>query len=104
MTYLNSSNHVEIRSGLEEHAAKWRAIGGALGFSEGELDNIQADLTLITQSPPMSYLKKMVSQWLQWAPGDGRGSTDYATKESLTDALLKVNLGELAFITDLQLQ
>ena len=33
---------------------------------------------------------------MQRAPGDGRGSTGYTTKESLIAALLKANLGELA--------
>ena len=38
----------------------------------------------------------MLSQWLQWTPGDGRGSTGYATRESLHAALLKANLGVVA--------
>ena len=45
---------------------------------------------------PKSWLSAMLTQWLQWAPGDGRGSTDYATKEKLHAALLKINLGQLA--------
>ena len=93
---LSDKDHAKICNELADHAAKWRDIGGVLGFSEGELDNIQADQMLFAQFPPMSYLKKMVSQWLQWAPGDGRGSTDCATKESLVAALLKSNLGQLA--------
>jgi hypothetical protein len=49
-----------------------------------------------TQPPLMSCLRKMLSQWLQWAPGDGRNSKGYATKESLVAALLAANLGQLA--------
>ena len=45
---------------------------------------------------PSSYLEELLSQWLQWAPGDGRGSTGYATKESLIAALRQANLGALA--------
>ena len=45
---------------------------------------------------PKSFLREVLTQWLQWAPGDGRGSTSYATKESLHAALLKANLGQLA--------
>ena len=60
------------------------------------MDNIQSNLVLLTQSPPKSFLREMLSQWLQWAPGDGRGSTGYATKESLHAALLRANLGQLA--------
>jgi hypothetical protein len=58
--------------------------------------NIQVNQMLHTQSPLMSCLGEMLSQWLQWAPGDGRGSKGYATKESLVAALSAVNLGQLA--------
>ena len=101
---LSDSDHTKICNVLEDHAAKWRDIGGVLGFSEGELDNIQCNQVLLTQSPPMSFLKQMISQWLQWVPGDGRGSTDCAMKESLVAALKKVNLGRLAEKIDLQLR
>ena len=36
----------------------------------------------------------MLTQWLQWAPGDDRDSKSFATKESLHAALLKANLGD----------
>ena len=45
---------------------------------------------------PNSYLRRMLTQWLQWDPGDGRGSAGFATRESLHAALLKVNLAQLA--------
>ena len=51
---------------------------------------------LLAQSPPKSYLREMLNQWLQWAPGDRRGSTGFATKGSLRAALLKANLGVVA--------
>ena len=60
------------------------------------MDIIQSNPMLLTQSPPKSYLRELLSQWLQWAPGDGRGSTGFATRESLRTALLKANLGQLA--------
>ena len=60
------------------------------------MDNIQSNPMLLTQSAPKSYLREMLSQWLQWTPGDGRGSTGYASKKSLRAALLKANLGQLA--------
>ena len=41
------------------------------------------------------YLRELLSQWLEWAPGDARGSTGYATRESLVAALRKANLGVL---------
>ena len=36
------------------------------------------------------YLGEMLNKWLQWAPGDGRRSRNFATYEDLREALLKV--------------
>ena len=94
-TPFTENDHCSVCAKLELRAAKWREIGGALRFKEGELDNIQSNLSLFVNSP-QSWLKQMITQWLQWAPGDGRGSTSVATKELLHAALLKINLGQLA--------
>ena len=59
------------------------------------MNNIQSRPMLLMQAPE-SYLGEMLSQWLQWAPGDGRGSTGFATRESLRAALLRANLGQVA--------
>ena len=96
VTHLNDSDHGAIYEKLAPRAAKWRDIGKELGFTEEEMDNIQSNPMLMMQSPPQSWLKEMLSQWLQWAPGDGRGSTGYATKDSLRAALLRANLEQLA--------
>ena len=95
-TRFSDDDTSSIYKKLEDKAFKWRDIGAVLGFKEGELNNIQSDPMLLTQSPPKSYLREMLSQWLQWAPGDGRGSTSYATKESLHAALLRANIGLVA--------
>ena len=95
-THLSDSDHSWIYKKLAPRAAKWRDIGRELGFKQEEMDNIQSNPMLLTQSPPQSWLSEMLSQWLQWAPGDGRGSTGFATRESLHAALLKANLGQLA--------
>jgi hypothetical protein len=95
-TRLCDNNHSWIYEKLEDRAAKWRDIGRAIGFKQGEMDNIQSDPMLLTQSAPKSYLRELLSQWLQWAPGDRRGSIGFATKESLRAALLNANLGQLA--------
>jgi hypothetical protein len=95
-TRLRDSDHSDIYTKLAPHAAKWRDIGKGLGFKEGEMDNIQSHPMLLIQSPPKSYLREILSQWLQWAPGDGRGSAGFATRESLRAALLRANLGQLA--------
>ena len=93
---LGDDDHNSIYSKLKDKAANWRDIGKELGFKEGEMNNIQSNLVLLTQSPPSSFLREMLSQWLQWAPGDGRCSTGYATKDSLRAALLRANLEQLA--------
>ena len=84
-----------IYSKLKQYAVRWRDIGSALGFLQGELNNIEAKPLLI-QSAPQSWFREMLTQWLQWAPKDGRGSSGFATRDSLHAALLKVNLGQLA--------
>ena len=94
-TQFTDKNHHSICTKLDNFASEWRDIGGALGFKERELDNIENNKSLFTKSP-QSWLKRMITQWLQWAPGDGRGSTSVATKESLRAALLEINLGQLA--------
>ena len=91
-TRLHDKDHTDIYNKLQERAAKWRDIGKALGFKEGEMDNIQCR-PMLSHSAPNSWLGEMLTQWLQWAPGDGRGSTSFATKETLRAALLKANLG-----------
>ena len=83
---------------IQTYTISYRSVlpGGdirkALGFKEGEMENIDHCPTLMV-SAPKSWLREMLTQWLQWAPGDGRGSTGFATKETLRAALLKANLG-----------
>ena len=67
-----------------------------MGFTQGELKNIQADPMLLLEGAPISWLNSMISKWLEWAPGDRRGSTGFATKECLRAALLQANLGDVA--------
>lgn len=93
---LTDQHHGVLVEQLSQHAAKWREIGGRLHFSQGELNNIQTNVLLSTGSPG-SWLSAMLSQWLQWAPRDARGSTDFATLEALKDALRQVNLGATAY-------
>ena len=92
---LTDQHHSVLVEKLSQYAAKWREIGGKLRFTHGELDNIQNNILLSTGSPG-SWLSAMLSQWLQWAPGDGRGSTNFATLDALKDGLSQVNLGAAA--------
>ena len=92
---LSANDHADIYHKLEDYAAKWRDIGLTLGFKEGEMDNIQQNPFLFMEAP-RSYLRVMLTQWLEWAPGDRRGSVGLATRDSLRTALLMTNLGHLA--------
>lgn len=92
---LTSRNHASLFKQLSQLAAKWDDIGRELGFKQGELDNIK-DSPLLLSGAPLSWLGTMLSQWLEWAPGDSRGSRDFATLEGLKDALRQANLGSTA--------
>ena len=95
-TRLSEDDHYSIYTKLAPHADKWRDIGRELGFKEGEMNIIENVPKLMMQAP-RSWLRQMLTQWLQWAPRDGRGSAGFATKESLHHALLKAGLGQLAY-------
>ena len=88
---LSESNHSVLYGQLKEHSAKWRDIGIHLGFRSSELNDIQAR-PLLLNNAPKSWLEAMLSEWLQWAPGDHRGSNSYATLEQLMDVLKEVGL------------
>ena len=80
---------------LKKHASKWREIGINLEFLPGELSNIAARPNL-SEGAPVSLLGALLEEWIQWAPGDSRGSTDFATLESLKTALSDSGLGAAA--------
>ena len=94
-TILNEHNHSVLFKQLIKHSAKWRVIGSLLGFLPSELHNIEAKPSL-NSSAPISWLSTMLSQWLQWAPEDSRGSTSFATLEDLKAALSQAELGAAA--------
>ena len=45
---------------------------------------------------PVSHLGAMLEEWIQWAPGDSRGSKSFATIGSLKKALSETGLGAAA--------
>ena len=92
---LSDNHHSVLLKQLTKHAAAWKEIGTYLGFTQGQLDNIQANQFLAMNSPA-SWLSAMLAQWLQWAPGDSRGSTSFATLENLKTALNQTGLGATA--------
>ena len=69
----------------------WRNIGSHLGFTTEELDEIDSG----KDKKKKDKLFKMLHQWVQWYPGDKRGSTNFATYSDLQAALMKDGLTEL---------
>ena len=94
-TELSEQNHSYLLEKLTKHSVEWKEIGSHLGFLPSELNNIQARPLLLSNAPN-SWLSTMLAEWLQWAPGDSRGSTSTATVDGLRDALNKAGLGETA--------
>ena len=92
---LTESDIPYLLGELDKHANKWRDIGLHLGFQQNELDNIQ-DQPVLFMHAPQSWQRAMLSEWLQWAPNDSRGSSSFATLQTLKDALNKSGLGATA--------
>ena len=66
-----------------------------MDFLPSELDNIEAQPNRI-QGAPLSYFGAMLQEWIQWAPDDSRGSTNFANLEDLRSALNEAGLGATA--------
>ena len=94
-TKLCEQNHTALYAKLTEYSARWREIGTHLGFYPSELANINSR-PLLMPDAPNSWLNTVLSEWLQWSPGDQRGSTKCATLEGLSDALNKAGLLDAA--------
>ena len=77
---------------LKSHAGKWMEIGVHLGFRQGDLQKFAANPLLLANAP-LSFLQAMLSEWLQRAPRDNRGSPSL---DSLKSALNKCDLGATA--------
>ena len=92
---LTDDHHAVLLKQLTKHSADWKMIGLYLGFSSGELKDIEAR-PFLQPGAPTSWLSAMLVQWLQWAPGDSRGSTSFATLKALKTALNEACLGATA--------
>ena len=92
---LKEEHHSVILEQLQKHSSDWTKIGTCLGFLPSELENIQARPLLLIKAP-YSFLNAMLQEWLQWAPGDSRGSKNFAILENLKSALLKAGFGATA--------
>ena len=93
-TRLSDKHHSTLYQTLSTFPTKWKEIGIYLGIKHSKLDEIQAR-PLLMHNAPKSWLNAMLAEWLQWAPGDKRGSSSFATLGGLMDALNKAGLGEL---------
>ena len=91
MTRLSEEHLRVLTTHLTKHAQHWIQIGIQLGFLKCELDNIRSR-PMLQPGAPNSWLTTMLAEWFQWAPGDSRGSTSFATLEALTNALNNTNL------------
>ena len=80
---------------LDHHAHQWRDIATYLGFHQAELNVIQAR-PLLLHGAPQSWLRAMLTEWLEWSPNNSRGSSSFATLQALKDALSKSGLGAAA--------
>jgi hypothetical protein len=92
---LSESDLSKLLCKLNPHASKWREIGTHLGFHQGELDNIESKPSLFSGAPK-TWLSQMLTEWLEWAPGDSRGSSSSASIECLKCALDKSGLAQTA--------
>lgn len=66
-----------------------------MGFHPGELDVIVGRPLLFVEGST-GWLRAMLVDWLQWRPGDARGSTQYATLAALREAVDKAGFGRTA--------
>ena len=94
-TRVNNSHHEHLCKQLRPCAAIWDDIAKYLGFEANEIDNIRAD-PLAQINVPGSFMDTIVAKWSLWAPGDYRGSTDFATLEALKTAVDKAGAADIA--------
>ena len=85
-------NFKDVIEKLRPYSFKWERIGEGLGFVPHELSTIKATPSLFSGAPD-SFLSAMLADWLLWAPGDARGSKNFATIESLRKAVDRAGLG-----------
>ena len=80
---------------LSPHAHKWEDIAIGLRFTPEEIQIIKNNPANVHEGPK-AYLKHVLRDWMLWAPGDARKSTDTATLEALKKAIDKAGLGRVS--------
>jgi len=89
---LSIRDLADLTSFLNDMASQWQLLGLKLGFSSGNLKNIQNDPLLISQGA-IGYLTELLAQWLKWAPP----KHSLPTIDSLAAALQGVKEERLAY-------
>ena len=83
---MSQRDFSRVQAILQHYAHKWERIAQCLSFTANEISIIRAKLALFADAPT-SFLDAMLEEWQQWAPGDARGSTRYATLDALRAAM-----------------
>ena len=92
---LTEQHHDILLKQLKKHAQDWKEIGKRLGFTAGELGNIEGR-PLLQEEAPLSWLSAMLKEWFIWHTGDSRRSTNSATLADLKAALRKAKFVDTA--------
>ena len=96
-TRLTKHHRYVLFEQLSNCADQWRKIGTYLKFTQSELNMFETQVFLLNpQQASLTFLDGMLSKWLLWHPGDGRGSNNYPFLEDLKDVLRLAGLREAA--------
>lgn len=92
-TRLQAAHCGSLCEKLRPCAIKWQQIAHYLRFTSHEILNIENNPENLRSN---SFLDVMIGEWLEWVPGDARGSEEYATLEQLQAALIGAGYGVIA--------
>lgn len=107
LTYCHNLGAITHTTNLDDHdygylyeqlstcAHKWEAIAISLRFKGDEIQSIKCDPLNISGGHE-ACLGVLLTKWLQWAPGDSRGSKNRATLQALKTAVSKAGFGVIA--------
>ena len=93
LVQLTLKHHPVLLKQLNPYAHKWKDIALHLGFQVAELNAIQEKYDMLSGNYDDDiWLNAMLTEWLQWTPGDSRGSTNPASLEALKLVLTDIGL------------
>ena len=94
-TVVNPHHYGYLHEQLCPCADKWEKIAMGLRFTSDEIRIIKSNPANFTGGPT-ACLGAVLTDWMQWAPGDARGSKDRATLEALKTAVSRAGFGVIA--------